>query len=227
MSPLWYQEVRNQRGRRTHYRHQWTIHEVIIGTDENDLDTNVAEFQSDYENITGNVVLKHNDGSETEHKIVYANTINGFSTRVTYPGYFQGQWGAHTEGVYLRYGVVHLTADVLSIESEIAFYWQAIQHNLGGFDFRVVEAFTGPPQIQLVKQQSKFWAVQTGRIIGASNYINPPSSFWPAALMGRESWWKPETPQLQGRLRNLLFPYTWMYRHESPFPLIGVPPSNP
>lgn len=227
VTPLTYQEVRNQRGYRTHYRHSWTIHEVLIGTDENDLNTKIADLESDYANITGNVVLKHNDASETEHKIVYANTINGFETKVTYPGYFPGQWGQHTELLYLRYAVVQLTADELAVESEIAFYWQSIQHNLGGFGFKVVEAFTGPPQIQLTKQQQKFTAIQSGQIIGVSGYINPPSSFWPAALHGEISWWIPETPKYQGRVRKMFFPYRWRYVHTSPFPMIGVPPSNP
>jgi hypothetical protein len=227
VSPLSYSEVRNQRGYRTHYRHHWAIHEVLVGTSETNLQTLIAELESDYANITGNVVLKLNDGTETEHKITYANTINGFTTKVTYPGYFPGQWGQHSELVYLRYAVVQLEADELAIESEIAFYHQIIRHNLGGFGFNVLEAFTGPPQIQLVKQQQKFTAYQTGKIIGVSGYINPPSSFWPAAMKGEESWWIPETPQFNGRVRKLFYPFSWSYAHESPFPMTGVPPSSP
>ncbi len=223
---MWYAEVRNQRGRRTHYRHHWTLHEVLQGSTEAALDTAMATLESDYRNITGDVKIKHNDGT-IAHQLPYASTINGFTARVTYPGYFPGQWGSHTELYNLRYVVIQLTCDILSVESEIAFYWSSVSHNLGGFDFRVVEAFTGPPQVQLVKQQSKFWAVQSGKIIGTTAYINPPASYWPAALMGRESWWKPETPQFQGRVRNLFFPYSWSYRHESPFPLFGIPNSNP
>lgn len=227
VTPLTYQEVRGQRGYRTHYEHQWAIHEVLTGTDENDLNDKIADHKSDYANITGNVVLKHNDNSETEHKIVYANTLNGFETKVTYPGYFPGQWGQHTELLYLRYAVVQLSAKERSVESEIAYYYQSIRHNLGGFGFKVLEAFTGAPQIQLVKQQQKFIAIQQGQIIGVSGYISPPSSFWPAAMQGENSWWIPETPKYQGRVRKMFHPYRWSYYHESPFPMTGVPPANP
>jgi hypothetical protein len=227
VTPLSYQEVRNQRGYRTHYRHEWTIHEVLIGTDENDLNTKIADHASDYANITGNVVLKHNDSSETEHKIVYANTINGFQTKVSYPGFFPGQWGQHTELLYLRYAVVQLKADVLNVESEIAYYHQSIRHNLGGVGFKCLEAFTGFPQVQFVKQQQKFVAIQSGQIIGVSGYITPPSSFWPVAMHGEDSWWTPETPKYNGRVRKMFYPYSWVYVHSSPAPLVGVPPANP
>lgn len=228
LSPLVIRRVPSQRGRTMLMRHRWGVHGVIMGTSQADLTTQLLALEAGYRNITGNVVLKDNSGADSVHKITYSQTINGIRGSIVYPGALRpAGWGSGTEYVYTRYFVGQIEADVLAIEDNILFYWQAVQSSLGGVGYRVVEAFSGPPQVQFTRVQSKFWAIQRGRAVGA--FINPipADPMFAVPTDPDRSSVTYETPQLQGTINNIGFATSWSYFYESPFPLFGVPPANP
>lgn len=228
LSPLVIRRVPSQRGRTMLLRHNWGVHGVLIGTSQSNLTTKIEALEAGYRTIVGNVVLKDNSGADSAHKIVYANCVNGIRGSVTYPGAFAGGgWGAGSEYTYIRYFVAQIEAEVLSVEDNILFYWQSMKFSTGGSGYKVMEAFTGFPQVQFTKQQAKCWAVQRGRAIGA--FVNPNPG---APLVGMppdpdRSWVDYSTPQIQGSLRNIAFGTDWSYYYESPTPLNAVPPPSP
>lgn len=220
----------SQRGRTMFMRHRWTVHGIKQGSSAADLTTKLAAMKAGYANITGDVVYLDNNGAETEHKIPYAQTINGIRGDIVYPGAFSpppGGWGAGVEYVYTRYFVAQIEADVLSIENNILRYQQNMQFSLGGARYKVVGAFTGPPQVQFTMQQSPFWAVQRGFAIGAFTNPNPADPLLAVPVDPDRSWVDHGTPEIQGLLRNIGLPTRWHYYYESPWPLNAVPPPNP
>lgn len=228
ISPLVIRRVPSQRGRNMLLQHRWGVHGVLIGTSQSQLTTKIAALETGYRNITGDVVLKDNSGADSAHKIVYAQAVNGIRASITYPGSFAGGgWGSGTEYTYVRYFVGQIEADVLSIEDNILLYHQTMQFSLGGAGYKVLEAFTGPPQVQFTKVQSKFWAIQRGMGIGAFSNPNPPAPLVAAPVDPDRSWVDFGTPQIQGSLRNIGFPTRWSYFYEAPFPLNAVPPPTP
>lgn len=228
LSPLVIRRVPSQRGRTMLLQHRWGVHGVIIGTSQSDLTTQLQALEAAYRNITGDVVLKDNSGAASAHKITYSQTINGIRGSIIYPGALRpAGWGSGTEYVYTRYFVGQIEADVLSIEDNILFYYQAITSSLGGVGYRVVEAFSGPPQVQFTKLQSKFWAIQRGMAVGAFINPNPADPLFAVPPDPDRSSVTYNTPQIQGTINNLAFGTNWSYFYESPYPLLAIPPANP
>lgn len=228
ISPLVIRRVPSQRGRNMLLQHRWGVHGVLVGTSQSNLTSKIAALETGYRNITGDVLLKDNSGTNSAHTITYANTVNGIRASITYPGSFAAAgWGSGSEYTYIRYFVAQIEADVLSIDDNILLYHQTMQFSLGGSGYKVMEAFTGPPQVQFTKQQSKFWGIQRGMAIGAFINPNPADPLVGVPTDPDRSWVDYGTPQIQGSLRNIGFPTRWSYYFESPFPLVAVPPPNP
>lgn len=228
ISPLSIRRVPSQRGRTMLQRHQWGVHGVLIGTSQANLTTKIAALRAGYENITSDVILYDNNGVATDHKITYANTINGIRASLVFPGSLQpGGWGAGAEYTYIRYFVGQIDADVEAFEDNILAYFQTMKYSLGGVGYRVLEAFTGPPQQQFVKAQSKFWGVQSGVAIGAYTHPNPADPLVGVPPMPEKSSVSFTTPQMQGSRANRGFRTNWTYYYESPGSLLAIPPPNP
>lgn len=220
--------VQSQRRRTMALKHNWTVQGLKLGSDAADLTTKLTALQAGYQNITGNVVFKDNNGAETVHKIVHANTFNGIRGNIVYPGGFSAQgWGSGAEYIYSRYFVGQIEAEVEAFEDNILAYKQSMKFSLGGVKTRVLEAFTGPPQTQFTCAQSKFWAVQSGYAIGAFVNPNPADPLVAVPPDTDRSWVDFGTPQIQGSLKNRGYITSWFYYFEAPGPLNAVPPANP
>lgn len=224
------QRVPSPRGRDVLYKHRWTIHGVVQGTSQANLTTELQNREAAYRSILGDVTFKEDDGTPTAHTIPYANTVNGIRAQFVYDGYMKGLWGSGAEYVdnssSLRKFTAQIEADVLGVEDNLLFYWQAVQFSVGGYDYAVVGALTGPPQFQITQLQSPFWATQEGFAIGM--YSNPvaPQSLFNVPPKPDRSYVRHETPKNQGTINNWAFPTRWRYYFESPGPLNAVPPVN-
>lgn len=226
INPLVTRRVASERGRTFLYNHRWHINFFLYGSTQAELTTAVNSLKDAYGSITGDVVLYDNNGAATSHKIVYADTVNGIRATLVWPKGFIGH-PTGTNWVKHVYGIAQVEADTLSNEDNILLYHQTFRFSPGGVGYKVVEAFTGVPQVQFVRQQSKFWGIQQGVGVGAMSNPVPHGPIVNALVDPEKSWITYGTPQIQGSLKNLRFPTRWLYYYESPFPIVAVPPYNP
>jgi hypothetical protein len=226
VNPLVVRRMPSQRGRTVTMSHRWNINFFLYGNTTAELNTKVSDLKAAYANITGDVVMTDNNDVETTHKIPYNQTLNGIRATLVWPSGWIGSptgtnWTTHV------YGIAQIEADTLAVEDNILLYHQTHQFSLGGVGYRVVEAFTGLPQVQLTRQSSKFWAVTKGTGIGAFSNPNPPLPLVGMITDPDRSWVRYGTPKMQGSLQNLAFETSWQYYYESPGPLNAIPPQNP
>lgn len=227
-----------QTGRYIYDEVQWTIHDIIVSDSQANLTTAIQAREAALRNITGDVVFLESDGTtETAHKIPFAQTIEGIKARlIQYPGGLRsgGQrvFGAGAE--YLdssrtfRYLVTQISARIINVENEIAFYQQSHRYNLGGTQFAVQGAFQGPPARFNIMQTAPNWAIQRGRIVGVTGYPAAPATVVGSLALDPEaSWIEAETPQLIGSLNVLMFPLSFQYSYRDPLPMPGTPPPTP
>lgn len=216
----------------------WTIHDVIFGDSQSNLTAEIAEREVALRNITGDVVFYESDGTtETAHKIVYANTIEGIKAKqAVYPGGLTSHgnriFGSGAEyadaTTNFRYLVTTITARQIVVEHEIVFYSQSYRFNLGGTQFAVQGAFQGLPSRFNIMSTVPSWAVQQGRLIGATAYPAPPGTVTGSlALDPERSWIEYETPQMIGVLNQMLFPLAFHYEYRDPLPMPGTPAATP
>lgn len=222
------------RGRKISEVHRVSLHAVLGfegGLTQDQLTALVQTHEAGVRQENVDLTFFKDDGTATAHKIVNSQTRNGLTFKgLHYPSYFPGALGAgseYAEGAAIRYCVSQHEAEVLEVEDNILHYWQGYKYNLGGLDYAVVEALTGPPQHQIVKLQSKFWAIQQGFAIGAFSNPNPADPLFAAPPKPDRSWVNFDAPTNQGRLENIGFRTSWSYYVESPGVLNAIPPENP
>jgi hypothetical protein len=216
----------------------WTIFDVIFGTSQANLTSKIQAREVALRNITGDVTFYESDGTtQTAHKIIRANTIEGIKAQqAVYPGGLSSHggriFGSGAEyadaGKNFRYLVTTITARQLAVEHEIAFYQQSYRFNLGGTQFAVQGAFQGLPSRFNIMQTVPCWAVQQGRIIGATGYPAAPVALAGSLSLDPErSWLEYETPQMIGTLNTLLYPLAFHYEFRAAFPMPDSPPATP
>lgn len=217
----------SQIGRKISEIQRWTIHTVLIGDSQSELDTLITDHLNGMKQSNVDLTFYKDDGSETAHKIVNANTKNGVTYMGhSFPGYFQNQWGAHTEYVYLRYVVTQHEAEVFDIENNIMFYTQSFEFSLGGPDYVCVGAFVGLAQTQFTMLSPPFWARQTGTAVGIFSHPSPPGPLVNVPIKPQLSRTRRDNAREFGRVRNIGYPVHWNYLFESPFPMNVAPPDN-
>jgi hypothetical protein len=141
--------VMGQTRRKVSEVQRWSIHTVLVASSQSALQTLIDAHEVGMKQNNVDLTFYRDDGTATSHKIINSQTMNGVEYKgISYPGYFPGQWGAHTEYTYLRYVVTQHEAEVLDVENNIVFYTQDFEFNLGGTDYVVIGAFTGLPQGQ-------------------------------------------------------------------------------
>lgn len=216
------------RGRKISEVHRITLHTVLQASTQPLLTTAIQEHEAGVRQQNGDLIFYQDDGTQTAHKIINSQTRDGLTFKgLSYPGYFPGIWGSRTEYVNLRYVVSQHEAEVIDVEDNILAYWQGYRFNTGGYDYAVVEALTGIPQIQFTKQQSKAWLLQRGYAIGAFSNPNPANPLATINPMPDRSWIDYGTPEDQGRVTNMTFRTAWQFYYEANGSLAAIPPANP
>lgn len=221
-----FRAVVGQTGRKISEIQRWSIHTVLQGASQTALDTLIEDHEAAMRQNNVDLTFYKDDGSVTAHRILSSQTRNGVEFKgISYPGYWPQHSPSKTEYVNMRYVITQHEAEVLDVENNIVFLWQSMQYSLGGFDYAVLGALTGPPVFQFVMQQSPFWAVQRGTAIGMFSNPIPPSPLVNVPPNPRRSWVREESPKNYGRVQHWGFPTTWEYHFESPGPLNATPPN--
>lgn len=226
-----YQAKVSPRGRKISEVHRVTLHTILTESTQAALTTAIAAHEAGVRQQNGDLKFFEDDGTPTAHSIINSQTRDGLTFKgMSYPGYFPNFWGSgseYAEGAALRYVVSQHEAEVLDVEDNILAYWQGYRFNTGGYDYAVVEALTGIPQIQQTKQQSKAWLLQRGYAIGAFSNPNPANPLATINPMPDRSWIDYGTPEDQGRVTNMTFRTAWNYYYEANGSLAATPPANP
>lgn len=229
--------VTGQTGRYAYKHIRWEIHAVILETSLDNLKTDLNARENAVRLINGDVVFKEDDGTETQHKIIFGNTLNGIRANlITYPGgltsyggrvFGSGSEMADASSTY-RYMVMSIEAEELYAEQNVVFYQQSFQHSLGGTQFVVQGAFTGLPRRFNIMQSSPCRAVQHGRAISITSNPAPANTLINSlALDPDASTVTYETPQKIGKHGAWFFPTSWHYVFRDPLPMVAIPPAQP
>lgn len=229
----------SQQGRYMYDEVSYQVMDEVLATSQANLTSEIQEREAAIRNITSDVVFLENDGTtETAHKIVHANTLEGIKARmIQYPGGLSSPLGGRAYGSGSEYAdssqtfrflVTTISAKVLNSEQEIVFRQERYRHNLGGTQFSVQGAFQGLPRRFNIMQTVPNWSIQSGRIIGMTAYPPPPATIVGSlALDPDRSWVEPESPQMIGALGQWMWPVAYHYFYRDPLPMPGSPSPTP
>ena len=89
-----------------------------------------------------------------------------------------------------------------------------------------MELLSGPPQKQLLNEQTTYKCVQSGQAVGNLSYPFFPSPLFPGAIMPDQTMTEGDSPKRVGAIGSpawVEWPIRWRYVFESATPLSGVP----
>jgi hypothetical protein len=219
----------NPMGRPRSVINRWTIWgtKVQLDGDQGALTTQINLLEAAYSDHGKDLVIYENDGSTpTQHFLLNAGSIDGVQVKdISYlavdPRY--GQSGV--EYLFKRTYRIIVEAELVADDAFALTSWEerVVGIGNGGPIFIMKGALTGPPQPQIIQQQSSFRTIQMGRAVGYLGYpgfIATP--IWPQYEHLERRQVIPETPRF-GPVRNVDFPISWRYEFESSSALVGQP----
>ena len=203
---------------------EWTIKSWLQAATQAALWTAIDDYEDIVRQNNVDLTWYQDDGTETFHKIVNSQTANGVELLgISYPGAFPGA-SMRTEGVYVRYVVSRHRAEVFDVEDNTIQYYQSVRRSTGGADFHAIEALNGPVTLQITKQQSKCYAIQSGTAVGMFSHPEPPASI--IGQLKPQSWVEKKTAEHHGRVRSWGFRTTWYFYSEAVGVINAVPPAT-
>lgn len=167
----------------------------------------------------GDLTLKQDDGSNSATLLDNYSSLSGVV--ITAGPSFMDAMGP--EYVNQRHFVFTAEAEYILTGSNFLWksYEETVAYSGGGPLYIMKKALNGPPQRQLIYQQTPYIAMQTGRAVGFRSRPATPAPIWPFALMeaGSVNW---KSPRRQGG-SYIDWEVDWSYHHEWHAPLIGAP----
>ncbi len=165
--------------------------------------------------------LYQDDGSPTEHVLLSADTLGGIkvTSPVSYPA------GRGAEYSTFRNYELAVEGVVPNLVAGVAEWREVIEWFGGGPEYVFLQTLTGPPQRQLLFEQTTYKATQSGYAVGSLGYVSPPAPLWPYALRPEACAVSQASPERMGPLNIAYcnFRTTWSYRFEDTAPLAGTP----
>lgn len=209
---------------------RWEISGQLNAASQSALTTALTALSTAYSTQGLDLTLYENDGvTPSAHQIISSSTIGG--TRVVNKPQFPTSEGAeyttyrkYTLAVEADYYTTAAGSNILAWEETLTFT------GTGGPRTVIIELRNGPPQRQIVSQQTAVEVRQTGRAVGRLTYPRPSSPIWP----GFENQWSrgvsygaPKTFG-EGTNRTLTeYSTTWEYTFTAPSPLAAYPSNRP
>jgi len=92
----------------------------------------------------------------------------------------------------------------------------------GGPRYTTLPALKGPPQRQLIYEQTPYIAVQSGSAVGYRSYPTKPQPIWPFALKVNPNV-VVSSPDRVGKTGYQDYAISWRYDYEYPTVLVGKP----
>ena len=156
--------------------------------------------------------LMHDDGTRAAHFLVAADHINGIRLK-----HFEWSRSDGSEYATGRHFNIVLEADELNPESQIYSFAEQVQY-IGNCEtkWELVEQYYGPPQPQVIHEQTVQRIVQSGEAVGVEAHPFPPAEMFPEWKHGEQSYWSYGSPEVVGSNRYTMFPTRWRYVFSSP-----------
>ncbi len=199
-------------------RWRWTMQAMLGGSSEADIAAKLTALQTAYATDGLDLVLLLSNGSQSPHILRSADCMGG--TRVVQPPSYPDMRGA-ANVTHLNYTVV-VEGDVRHGNGpRLESFREALQLQGGGRKFGYLEPLRGRPIRQLLKQQTKCVAVQSGTAVAYDAWYVPTAIF-PAY---QEEDYPPVTYEGPFKDGNGYYRFTtsWQYTFEADIRLIGKP----
>lgn len=211
-------------GVKQNIRGTWIVYGVKKGEDASDLTDKLEALETAYSIQGADIGFYDNSGTLTRHFMLSAVSTDG--VQVESFKYLPGNgrhWGSGTEYVNMRSYRIILTANLIDCPLNVVSWRERIVGiGTGGPKFIYKGALTGPPQKQIIQQQTSFQAIQEGSGIGYFEYPFVATPFAPQhEHLGRRRV-SLYTPKF-GAVRNSLYRVDWSYFFESSTALVGSP----
>ena len=194
--------------------------------DQAQLSARITAMQLAYAQQGLNLGLYFDDGTPSVHYLQSARTAGG--TRVAKPPEFPLGTGA--EYSTFRNFALAVEAEFLDSSIGLVSWTESLSFFGGGPQFGFLLTLNGPPQKQLLRQQTTYRATQQGEAVGLTAYPVAPGPLWPADEHSDQRHVAQTLPQRTGSGPNAVyydFKTRWSYVFESAAPLVGVPTGWP
>lgn len=205
-------------------KERWNIEGMLQITDQGTPAANQAEMttainalKAAYATNGKDIGFYDDSGNLTAHSIKSSATERGVQV-VQQPSFPEGRGAEYS--VFRSY--------TLAVEAQFSYtgggggsvlsWSEAVSYRgTGGPTWGFLVPINGPPQQQLLTQQSTHWAYQRGRAIGRSNYPNPAPPLWPVLEHQEMRDIEYAVPSGQSLQRSV----AWSYAFEATSPLSG------
>lgn len=211
----------SSRGERLNQRRIAQISGVLHGTDQDDLEANMAVLRAAY-NVDGKDFRVYlNDGTtlSTDHKLINSESASGVQV-VSGPIWTQGRGGAE-HSTFRSYEIV-LAAEYVTNAILESWEEEITQVGTGGERVVYVELATEPPDRQVVNQRTLTFASQSGTAVGVGAYPEPPAPVFAGDEIQVSRTISRRSPRKRGRIWTG-YRISWSYEFHSPAPLEGLP----
>jgi hypothetical protein len=215
------------------YTERWNVQGRLQITSTGDpaadralLSARISALQLAYQQQNADLGLYFDNGTPSTHFLQSARTAGG--TRVTKPPEFPIGVGA--EYSTFRNFALSVEADFLDSSIGLVSWTESLSLTGGGPQFGYLLTLNGPPQKQLLRQQTTFRAMQQGEAIGLNSYPVAPAPLWPADEHGELRNISQTLPERTGLGNSAVYHHfktRWSYVFESSAPLLGAPTAWP
>ena len=204
---------------------QWSIRGLIQADDQAALLVAIAALEAAYAADGYDIALLLNDASTVAHQILTASTDGGVKV-VRRPSFPVGD-GAELS-TFRSYEIMVAAEQAFTERlGAILEYQETLTFSGGGPRFQLLELRNGPPQLQLISQQTPYTATQVGSAIGFNTWPDRPAPYWASPVFDQPgSSGSFGTPKKYGEgtsRRYREYPVSWSYSFISDRPLAGRP----
>jgi hypothetical protein len=212
------QALFSETGARIGYRERWRIRGVKHAPSQAELTDALTRLEAAYAVDGNDLVLYLDDGAtETRHALRQGQSRSGVRvTEFTYP---EGEGAEYSTFRTYQIGV---EAEFLSAANEILSWVETLTTSGGAEVWTYLPTLTGPPQRQILHQQTSWLATQSGQAVGLNGWPTPADPLWPHLEHADRRRIEHGTPRFlpNGDAR---FPVSWSYQFESDQPFFGRP----
>lgn len=204
------------------WKERWDLSGWLQAASTTALTTAIRALEQAYSVGGLNLGLYYGDGTPTAHSLLNADTLGG--VRIVEPVHYPTGKGAEL-ATYRQYKL-SIEAEVPNLQAGLLLFIETLSFTGGGPRYKHLELLTGPPQKQLLNEQTVYRCVQSGQAVGNFSYPFFPSPIFPGAIMPDQTMTEGDSPKRTGAIGSpsfVEFPIRWKYVFESASPLSGVP----
>lgn len=195
----------------------WDLQGYLEGASQAAITAKVDELVAAYEVNGKDIALLHDDGT-VARELKSSSTSTGVMVKFK-PSFTNSQPGAE----YATYRTFSLTVEAEFHDPNVSVlsFQESVSFSGGGPLYGHLLTVKGPPQKQLLHEQTPYRAIQSGSAVGHRFYLSIPAPIWPFALVTRPD----VTHEHPTRKGNAFIEWatSWQYQFEHGSPLIGFP----